>query len=304
MDLRQLRYFTETVHAGSISAAAKRCAISQPSLSQQIMALEDEIGEQLMERRPRGIKLTTAGELLLRHAKRLLAEEAQMLEQFKARGELQSGRVLFGIIPTLAPYLLPPLLGGYRKEFPAVEFEIMEDRTSVLVREIVAGTIEFAILSDVVERDRDKYALQIKEIFREPLVLAVASTHQLALQKSAPSVIDLVPHELIHLKEGHCLRDQTLKACGVKECDSTLQCDQLETAIAMVSANLGIAIVPKLAIPQHGIPNVTFRPFRKPTPTRSIYMLKRKGTRLSKAANQLVASLTTYIPSGSMSHER
>jgi len=291
MDLRQLRYFSEAAETGSISAAAKRCAISQPSLSQQIMALEAEIGEQLMERRPRGIELTAAGELLLRHAKRLLHEESIMLDELRARSELQAGNIRFGIIPTLAPYLLPRLLSSFQREYPSIEVEVIEDRTTALIQEIVSGRIEFAILSDISEKDINKYSLQSKALFQEALMLAVHESHPLAQQSKQPSADKLIESELIHLKDGHCLRDQVLKACGIKECKSRMQCDQLETAIAMVSANLGVAIVPKLALRQGSVPNVVFRNFAAPIPKRQIYFLRRSGTQLSKATQKLLEQL-------------
>ncbi|MGZ0655884.1 LysR family transcriptional regulator [Coraliomargarita sp. W4R72] len=288
MDLRQLRYFTEAAELGSISAAAKRCSISQPSLSQQIMSLEEEVGEQLMERRPRGIELTAAGELLLRHAKRLLREESILREQLRARSELQLGKVHFGIIPTLAPYLLPRLFSEFQRDYPSIEIEVVEDRTSALIHEIVSGNIEFAILSDVAEKELRKYSLQIEKLFIETLLLATHEGHPLSLKKTSPTAESIQANELIHLKDGHCLRDQVLQACGIRECHSRLQCDQLETAIAMVSANLGIAVVPELAVHGRKIPNVVFRKFASPEPTRQIYLLHRSGTQLSKAANKLL----------------
>ena len=288
MDLRQLRYFTEAAETGSMTAAAKRCRISQPSLSQQIMSLEEEIGEQLMERRPRGIELTAAGELLLRHAKRLLHEESVLREQLRARSELQLGKIHFGIIPTLAPYLLPRMFSTFQREYPSIEIEVIEDRTSALIQEIVAGRIEFAILSDVAEKDLNKYSLQVETLFQEALLLAVPEGHPLAQQSEAPTAECLPADELIHLKDGHCLRDQVLQACGLRQCDSRLQCDQLETAIAMVAANLGVAVVPQLAVAGRSAANVCFRAFAKPMPQRTIYRLHRSGTQLTKATQKLL----------------
>lgn len=295
MDLRQLRYFSEAAAAGSISAAAKRCAISQPSLSQQIMALEEEVGEQLMERRPRGIELTAAGELLLRHAKRLLREEAILLEQLRARSELQLGQIHFGIIPTLAPYLLPQLFREFQREYPSIEIEVLEDRTTALVQEIVAGRIEFAILSDLAEPELKKYALLMQELFREPLLLAVHEGHPLAQQHAAPEAQVIKDREVIQLKDGHCLHDQVLQACSLRASGARLRCDQLETAIAMVSANLGIAVVPELAVRGRKVANVVFRQFANPVPERKIYLLHRIGTQLSRAAKELLAGLNPKL---------
>ncbi|MDQ8195474.1 LysR substrate-binding domain-containing protein [Coraliomargarita sp. SDUM461004] len=294
MDLRQLRYFTAAAETGSISAAAKRCLISQPSLSQQIMSLEEEIGEQLMERRPRGIELTAAGELLLRHAKRLLREESILREQLRARCELQMGKVHFGIIPTLAPYLLPLLFAEFQREYPSIEIEVVEDRTTSLIQEIVSGKIEFAILSDVADRELNKYSLQTQHLFTEALLLAAHEGHPLAQQRVAPLIESLQLDELIHLKDGHCLRDQVLQACGLNECHSRLQCDQLETAIAMVAANLGVAVVPQLAVADRKVSNVVFREFASPVPARKIYLLHRSGTQLSKAAKKLLEAAHSH----------
>ncbi|WPJ97404.1 LysR substrate-binding domain-containing protein [Coraliomargarita algicola] len=291
MDLRQLRYFTEAAEAGSISAAAKRCSISQPSLSQQIMSLEEEVGEQLMERRPRGIELTAGGELLLRHAKRLLREESILREQLRARSELQLGKVHFGIIPTLAPYLLPRLFTEFQREYPSIEIEVIEDRTSSLIQEIVSGKLEFAILSDVADKELKKYSLQTQQLFSETLLLATYEGHPLTQQSAAPTTQSLRADELIHLKDGHCLRDQVLRACGLHECHARLQCDQLETALAMVAANLGIAVVPELAVNGRKMLNVALRRFASPMPTRKIYLLHRSGTQLSKAARKLLEGL-------------
>jgi len=293
MDLRQLRYFVETVQAGSISAAAKKCKIAQPSLSQQILALESEIGEQVLARRPRGVEVTAAGKLLLHHAERLLKEEALLKEQFQARGDLQTGSIILGIIPTLAPYLIPLLLANFHKQYPSIEIEIQEARTTNLITNVVDGSIEFAILSDITEQDRRRYSLQVKELFSEPLMLALPQQHILAKQEAPPHPRELKSEELIHLKDGHCLREQTLKACRFPESTAKLQCDQLETAISMVGANLGIAVVPKLAVRECSENKIVYRSFEKPVPKRKIFLLKRRGTKLSKPAEKLIQILTS-----------
>ncbi len=292
MDLRQLRYFVETVRTGAISAAARKCKVAQPSLSQQISALESEIGEPLLSRHPRGVEPTAAGELLLHHAERLLEEETKLLEQFRARGEIKSGKILFGIIPTLAPYLIPLLLTDFRRQYPSIEIEVQEALTKQLIKNVVDGTIEFAILSDITAQDKRQHSLQVKELFSEPLMLALPLQHHLAKQENAPKPSDLLAEEIIQLKDGHCLREQTLRVCRFPDSPSKLSCDQLETAISMVESNLGIAIVPKLAIRKRQDSGVIFRNFEKPIPKRRIFLMKRKGTKLSKPAEKLILTLT------------
>jgi DNA-binding transcriptional LysR family regulator len=116
MDLRQLEYFTAIVKEGSLTEAAKRCRIAQPSLSQQLRALEDELGETLVLRKPRGVEPTAAGRILLEHAERVLEEARVLRERFAKRRETHEGSLVFGMIPTIAPYLLPRLLGPFRHE--------------------------------------------------------------------------------------------------------------------------------------------------------------------------------------------
>src|SRR5690606_3934567 len=123
---------------------------------------------------------------------------------------------LLGVIPTIAPYLLPRLLRPFREAFPRVEVQVREARTTRLIKEVVDGSVEFAILSDVTPQDRKKWSLHVKELFREPLLLAVPSDHPAATSPTPPKPADLKPEGLIHLKDGHCLTDRTLKVCRLE----------------------------------------------------------------------------------------
>ena len=288
MDLRQLEYFTAIVREGSLTEAAKRCRVAQPSLSQQLKALEDELGETLVHRKPRGVEPTAAGRILLDHADRVLGEARSLRERFERRRETQEGSVIFGMIPTIAPYLLPRVLGPFREGFPKIDVQVREARTSGLIRQVVDGQIEFAILSDVTPQDRKKWSLHVRELFREPLLLAVPDSHPFAGGGKAPKPEQLEPETLIHLRDGHCLTDRTLKVCRLERLDPRLECDQLETALAMVAAGMGTAVVPELAVrarPPHGL---EFCRFHDPAPERTISLMKRRAIPLSKAAEELV----------------
>ncbi|MGJ8696652.1 MAG: LysR family transcriptional regulator [Verrucomicrobiaceae bacterium] len=293
VDLKQLRYFMEAVERGTMSGAAKRCGVSQPAMSLAIQELESRLGEQLLTRGRRGVVPTGAGRLLLHHAERLLAEESLLREQFESRSEMRSGKVNFGMIPTLAPYLLPLLLGEFRSQHPGVEIEVSENRTPELIRKIGEGEMEFAILSDVLADDQKRYGLQTRLLFEEPLLLAMPVRHEWAHREVDPEPGDLQGAEMIHLSDGHCLRDQTLQACRLSQVELGLQCDQLETALAMVAANLGMAVVPKLALRGRMPEQVVVRSFAKPSPKRKVYLLKKKGTKLTKPAEQLVKVLVS-----------
>ncbi len=291
MELRHLQSFVAIVEEGSLSAAAQRHHLSQPALSQQLQVLEQELGESLLHRRPRGVEPTAAGELLLAHARTLLAQAERLRGDFQNRRELESGRVAFGIIPTLAPYLLPRLLGPFRKAHPGVMVSINESRTDQLIPKVAGGEIEFAILSGAPSAERKRASLHLRELFREPLLLAAPNSHPLALRKSPPVPDDLDPAEVIHLSGGHCLAERTLKIWHSCKPDFRLQCDQIATALAMVSAGMGVTIVPKLAAREIPHANITCRAFAGTGLHRPIHLLKRRGPKLSPAAEMLLSAL-------------
>jgi LysR family transcriptional regulator, hydrogen peroxide-inducible genes activator len=292
MEIRQLEVLAAVAEAGSLTAAAARCHLSQPAITQQIKALEDEIGEALLIRRARGVEPTAAGRTVLEHAARLLAERDKLRDAFAGRRQLQHGRVSFGIIPTIAPYLLPQWLGPFRERFPGIAIAISESRTEELIAQLADGRIEFAVLSDVSESDRQKWSLHLKELFREPLLLAAPAQHPLALRKAAPEPSDLKAGELIHLKGGHCLADRTLRLCKIREPDPGLQCDQLGTALSMVAAGLGVTVVPKLATRNRALDGIVLRPFAGKGLHRVIALLKRRGRGVLAAAAELLKMLS------------
>lgn len=288
MDLRQLEYFTAIIREGSLTEAARRCRIAQPSLSQQLRALEDELGETLVHRKPRGVEPTAAGRILLEHAGRVLEEARLLRERFATRRDSRAGSVIFGVIPTIAPYLLPRLLGPFRESFPKVDVQLREARTSGLIQKVVDGSIEFAILSDVTPQDQKKWSLHVRELFREPLLLALPHSHPLAKVSNPPKPEELLPETMIHLRDGHCLTDRTLKVCRLERLDPRLECDQLETALAMVEAGMGIAVVPALAVCSRPLPGVVIRSFGDPVPERTISLMNRRAAPFSAAAMELV----------------
>lgn len=293
LDFKQLRYFAETVQCGTMSAAAKRCKVSQPAMSLAIHELEKRLGEQLLTRGRRGVEPTDAGRMLLAHTDRILAEEARLRESFDKRSDIRQTEVSFGMIPTIAPYLLPLLLGEFRSRLPGVKTVVIENRTPHLIQQITNGEIELAILSDVTKEDRENHGLSTRLLFEEPLMLALPRRHEWAHRKKDPAPSELDADQLIHLTDGHCLRDQVLEACRLTQVSQRLQCDQLETALSMVAANLGMAVVPKLAVRNTLPEQVVVRSFQKPAPARKIYLLKKKDTTLSEAANEIANILVS-----------
>ena len=250
MELRQLRYFVSAVETGSMTSAARACHVAQPSLSQQIKALEDEIGETLLHRLPRGVRPTANGKRVFDHACKVLAASNDLRREFMDESQPLVGSVTLGIIPTIAPYLIPPLLNELHKQYPDIDLDISEDQTLGLIKRVAEDEIEIAIVSDIATTDKAQWSLEIRELFHEPLLLAMHASHPLAKQRKKPRPHELKPEELIYLKHGHCLLDQTLQACRIKHPNQRLNCDQLETALAMVAS----------ATPRAASSSITFRP--------------------------------------------
>ncbi len=291
MELRQLRYFVSAVETGSITAAAKVCHVAQPSLSQQIRSLEEELGETLLHRLARGVTPTASGKRVFDHACRVLAASTDLTNEFETESTELSGSISLGIIPTIAPYLIPPLLTELRTDFPNIDLDISEDQTAQLIRRVAEDEIEFAIVSDISPADKTLWSLEIRELFHEPLVLAAPEQHPLARQRAKPRPEELVPEELIYLKNGHCLLDQTLRACRMKHPSQRLNCDQLETALAMVAAGMGLAIIPKLATTRPRPDGIVIRSFADPAPTRVVSLMRRRSRKPSPRAEALVQCL-------------
>lgn len=288
MDLRQLEYFTAIAQEGSISGAARKIRVAQPTLSQQLRNLEEELGEPLLQRKPRGVEPTAAGLILLEHAKLLIDESARLRNRFDKRREIQQGRLTLGIIPTIAPCLLNKILPSFRRNHPQIDIRIREAKTHDLIQLAVDGSIEFAITSDINAHDRKKWSLTVRELFREALVLAAPRSSPLARASHAPKPVDLETAKIIHLGEGHCLAEQTRKLCRTIKGEAGLECDQLETAMAMVAAEMGCAIVPELSVRARHNDAVSFRPFSQPAPERRINLVKKRATPLSQAAREFI----------------
>ncbi|GAB4172183.1 MAG: hypothetical protein Fur0032_11580 [Terrimicrobiaceae bacterium] len=232
-----------------------------------------------------------AGQLLLGHARNLLAQAERLRAEFQGRRELEGGRAAFGVIPTIAPYLLPQILGPFRKAHPGIIVAIDESRTAQLIPKVASGEVEFAVVSDVAAADLRKRSLHLREVFREPLLLATHRSHPLALRKQPPGPEDIDAAEMIQLNGGHCLAERNLKIWHACKQDFHLQCDQIATALAMVSSGMGVTIVPQLAagkVPE----DVVCRPFSGKGLERPINLLKRRAAKLTPPAEKLLAAFS------------
>jgi LysR family hydrogen peroxide-inducible transcriptional activator len=243
MDIRQLRYFSAIVRAGSFTRAAEELGISQPSLSQQIRVLEQQVGNPLFERLGRSIRLTLHGEALRRPAADILQQVAEAKSSMDQLQQGVRGRLRVGVIPTIMPYLIAPRVGMFAARFPEVDLQFTEDTTPHLIEQLQSGDLDLAV-SGLPVRNPD---IVCSELAREPLFLAVAENHPLAHEK-AVDLQDVQNERFLLLKEGHCLRDDVLRTCtrGRKELHSVFETDQLASIFQFVRSGYGLTVVPAM----------------------------------------------------------
>ncbi len=293
MEFRQLKYFASIVEEGSFTAAAKKCGVAQPSLSQQIQNLEGELGEILLKRNARGVAVTDAGKLVYEKALKMIREEKSLVESFEDRGSIVRAEISIGIIPTIAPSLLPQIMSLFREEFEDIRINVREARTSEQIKLVVNEDIDFAVLSDIDNTSKSKYSLHITKLFEEPILLATSRKHQLADLTRPVEVDEIGPDELLFLSEGHCLRGQTITICRTAEAAHRTCCEQLPTLLSMVREGLGVTFVPAMFAHENAMPGVVFQKLRNPAPKRSITLMKRRGRKLNPVAESLLKLFQT-----------
>jgi LysR family hydrogen peroxide-inducible transcriptional activator len=285
MEMHQLRYVVAVARAGNFSRAADQCHVSQPSLSQQILKLEQELGERLFDRMKREAKLTPHGQAFLPRAVKILEEVDVAKREACDAQKLLRGRVVMGVLPTIAPYLLPAVLVPFTGKFPGVEIVVQEDTTSQLLKLAHACEIDFAVASRPIQDQQ----IEIKDLFAEELCVALPPGHPLT-RKRAVSVADLEQEPFIVMKEGHCLGDQVLNFCERRDLKPaiTFRSAQLETVQALVCSGVGISLIPEMATRSGRTPAPEYRSVVGPKPERKIVAVWPKQRPLSRAANEFL----------------
>lgn len=285
MEMHQLRYVVAVARTGNFSRAAEQCHVAQPSLSQQILKLEGELGERLFDRMKREAKLTPHGEAFLRHAVRILEEvDAAKREATDAR-DLLRGTVTIGVLPTIAPYLLPAVMTQFTEKFPGVELVVQEDTTARLLKLAHAYDIDFALASEPIQDER----LEVRVLFAEELLLALPPGHPLT-RKRTVAIADLDGERLIVMKEGHCLGDQVLGFCDRRDVKPRIsfRSAQLETVQALVNGGLGLSLIPAMAARSEREDLPEYRSLQSPRPERRIVAVWPKQRPPGRAANEFL----------------
>lgn len=275
MNLRDLGYFiilAETRHFGE---AAKRCFVSQPTLSMQIKKLEEDLGVSLFERTNKQVFLTDKGEALLPLAKKILVQVNEFKEAAQVLNDPFSGDLHVGAIPTVAPYLLPLIMPGLQQEFPQLKIWLVEEQTQNLIEKLEEGSLDAAIMADPIP---GHFTRQI--LFEEEFYFACAKTNKLA-SLAEVSLSDLAGQELLLLEEGHCLRDQAMAVCQMAQANNSIAdftATSLETLRLMVQAGMGVTLLPALSIKTHSSDSLCYIPFQEPSPSRTLALYWRASS--------------------------
>jgi LysR family hydrogen peroxide-inducible transcriptional activator len=285
MEMHQLRYVVAVARTGNFSRAAEQCHVAQPSLSQQIRKLEDELGQRLFDRMKRAVKLTPHGEAFLPHAVRILEEADVAKREATEARHLLRGTLTFGVLPTIAPYLLPEALAEFTGKYPGVEILVEENTTARLLELADRCDIEFALASQPIQDDR----FEVHELFAEELLLALPPKHPLT-RKRTVSAADLEGERLIVMKEGHCLGDQVLSFCDRRRVRPSIsfRSAQLETIQALVYSGLGISLIPAMALQEKRANLPAYRSLPAPKPERKIVAVWPKKRPPGRAASEFL----------------
>ncbi|MFK7955233.1 MAG: LysR substrate-binding domain-containing protein [Lysobacterales bacterium] len=277
MNIRDLNYLVALADLRHFGHAAEACFVSQPTLSTQIKKLEEELGVQLIERAPRQVMLTEVGAEVVERARLVLRDVEQIREVARRATEPQSGVLRLGIFPTLGPYLLPHVIPQIHQKYPGLELLLVEEKSEVLMSQLRDGRLDAAILAQPVEADQ----LQCRQLFEEPFVLALPQGHPLD-SKGALTIDSLKDHTVLLLEDGHCLRDQALEVCKLAAANEKpgFRATSLETLRQMVAANVGLTLLPMLAVkpPVAITDSIHIRPFDDPPPSRKLAMFWRSSS--------------------------
>ncbi len=274
MTLRQLRYLDALARHRHFGRAADDCAITQPALSMQIRDLEEDLGVELVERRPGDVILTETGAEVARRAGAILSSVRDLDEFARHRGGVLRGPLRLGIIPSLAPYLLPVILSALQTKYPELRLELRETQTKTLLDELARGHLDAVMLAlPVTGAD-----LEVMPLFKDRFLLAAPIADPVP-KRGTIDLADVDPQRLILLEEGHCLRDQALAVCGAAGASALreLGATSLTTVMQMVATGYGVTMVPQIAVEVEARdPRVRLLRFSKPEPHRLIGLVWRR----------------------------
>ena len=290
--LRQLRFLVTLAEEGNFSRAADICHVTQPTLSAAIKELESTLGVTLVERGARGATLTPAGEAAVDRARSTLAEAEDLVQAARAAGEPLSGPFRLGVIPTIAPFLLPKLLPVLSKAHEKLQLYLREDLTDRLMDGLRARTLDAALIA----LPYDAQGIETTTVGSDEFLFACAPDHRLA-SKDAIAPADLDNEKLLMLEDGHCLRDHALAVCSAAASRSDFAATSLHTLAQMVKSGLGATLLPRLAV-DGGVTDgldLVVKPFTPAIIGREIGIAWRKGSAREKEARLIAETLKGVV---------
>ncbi|UED83642.1 LysR family transcriptional regulator [Streptomyces profundus] len=284
MQLQQLRYFVAVADTRHFTRAARREHVAQPSLSQQIKALERELGAELFHRARGHISLTDAGVALLPLARRILADTETARREVQEVAQLRRGRVRLGAPPSLCASLVPDVLRHFRDSYPDVELLVHEDGSQDLVRALAAGQLDLALV--ITPLSGQAPALTTDELLREELVVISSPTERDPLPSGPIRIQDLRDRPLVMFRHGYDLRELTLAACHAAGFEPTFSVagGEMDAVLSFVRAGLGVAVVPSMVAARSGLRTARFAP---PGLNRTISLAHRGDVSPTRAAREL-----------------
>lgn len=277
LTLKQFRYFDALSRSGHFGRAAEACAISQPALSMQIKEMEETLGTELFERGARQARLTSFGEEFAKRVRDILRSVDELGDLARAAQDRLVGRLRIGVIPTVAPYLLPAIISNLTEAHTGLDIQLRETLTAKLIRELTEGRLDTAIVALPVSEP----ALTEVPLFTEDFVLVRPSEDE---GKPVPDRRKLREMRLLLLEEGHCFRDQALSFCkiGSARPREILDGSSLSTLVQMVSAGIGVTLIPEMAVAiETRSAAVSIARFKPPRPARTIGMIWRRSSPLA-----------------------
>ena len=290
--LRQLQYVLAVADALSFRQAAERCHVSQPSLSAQIAEMESALGIALFERDRRGVLVTAAGQELVGRARRVLMEADDLVEAANRHVDPLAGSLRIGVIPTIGPYLLPRVVPALRRAFPRMMLIWREDKTEVLVRAVVQGELDAALLA----LEANIGDLEHRVIAADPFVLAAPKGHSLSGKSTPIRRQQLRGERVLLLDDGHCFRDQVLEYCSNSKVEELgFRATSLATLTQMVSSGAGITLLPSIAVSTESRrAQLALRRFKRPEPYRTIVLAWRRSSAMTDTLLKLAENLRAH----------
>lgn len=300
MTLQQLEYILAVERFRHFTRAAEYCNVTQPTLSAMIQKLEDELGTRVFDRTQQPIAPTPAGILILKQAREVLVQAERINNIVAEEKNTVAGKFTLGILPTIAPYLLPRFFPTLTQKFPQLDLRVTEMKTSEIKSALLSGELDAGILADL--PDFDDY--NMKSLFYEQY-FAYVSRESSLFNKSKIKTSDLADQELWLLDEGHCFRDQLVKFCQIKSAQASqlaYNLGSMETFMRMVESGKGVTFIPGLAVLQlSGTQQELVRPFALPCPTRHIVMLTSRDFIRHTLLQAVVDEIKASVPKAMLS---